>query len=139
MIVDHLTSWTIAKAIPNKEVTSVANAIFDKLILKDGAPEICLYDNSKEFTTDTLAYVCQELNIDQHFTSPYTPRSNGKTENFYKFLKASLRKLCQEDTASWDQVLTRSYLHTGVAHILLPVRDLIHYSITETHLYLYKN
>ena len=28
-----------------------------------------------------------------------------KTENFNKFLKASIRKLCQQDTASWDQVL----------------------------------
>ena len=52
-----------------------------------------------------MAYVCGEFNINQHFTSPYTPRSNGKTENFNKFLKASIRKLCQEDTASWDQVL----------------------------------
>ena len=26
-------------------------------------------------------------------------------ENFNKFLKASIRKLCQEDTAAWDQVL----------------------------------
>ena len=38
----------------------------------------------KEFTNDTLAYVCQEFGIEQHFTSPYTPRSNGKTENFNK-------------------------------------------------------
>ena len=33
------------------------------------------------------------------------PGSNGKMENFNKFLKASIRKLCQEDTAAWDQVL----------------------------------
>ena len=59
----------------------------------------------KNFTNDTLAYVCQEFGIEQHFTSPYTPRSKGKTENFNKFLKASIRKLCQEDKASWDQVL----------------------------------
>ena len=62
-------------------------------------------DNDKEFTNDILAYVCQEVNIEQHFTSPNTSRSNGKTENFNKFLKASIRKLCQEDTASLDQVI----------------------------------
>ena len=105
VMVDHLTGWPIAKAIPDKEATTVANAIFEKLILEHGAPEVLLSDNGKEFTNDTLAYVCQEFNIEQHFTSPYTPRSNGKTENFNKFLKASIRKLCQEDTAAWDQVL----------------------------------
>ena len=83
----------------------MADAILEKLILEHGAPDILLSDNDKEFTNDTLAYVCGEFNINQHFTSPYTPRSNGKTGNVNKFLKASIRKLCQEDTASWDQVL----------------------------------
>ena len=90
VMVDHLTGWPIAKDIPNKEATTVANAIFEKLILEHGAPEVLLFDNGREFTNDTWAYVCQEFNIEQHFTSPYTPRSNGKTENFNKFLKASI-------------------------------------------------
>ena len=105
MMVDHLTSWPMIKVIPDKEATTVANAIFENLILEHGSPEMILSDNGKEFTNDTLAYVCQEFGIEQHFTSPYTPRSNGKTENFNKFLKASIRKLYQEDKASWDQVL----------------------------------
>ena len=55
--------------------------------------------------------MCEEYGIKQHFTSPYTPKSNGKTENFNKFLKASIRKLCQEDNAAWDQVFDQ-ILHT---------------------------
>ena len=78
------TKWPIAKAIPDKEATTVAKAIFKKLIPEHGAPEVLLSDSGKEFTNDTLAYVCQEFNIEQHFTSPYPPTSNGKTENFKK-------------------------------------------------------
>ena len=104
-MVDHLTSWPMVKAIPDKEATRAANVILEKLILEHGSPEILLSDNGKEFTNDTLSYVCQDFGTEQHFTSPYTPRSNGKTENFIKFLKASIRKLCQEDKASWAQVL----------------------------------
>ena len=103
--VDHLIGWPIAKAISDKEAMTVANAIFKKLILEHGTTEVLLSDNGKEFTNDTLAYVCQEFNIEQHFTSPYTSGSNGKMENFNKFLKASIRNLCQEDTMAWDQVL----------------------------------
>ena len=141
VMVDHLTGWPIAKAIPNKDATTVANASFEKLIHEHGMPEVLLSDNGKEFTNGTLAYACQEFNIEQHFTRPYTPRSNGKTENLNKFLKASIRKLCQEDTAAWDQVLDqilfayRSSPHTsmGEAHYtllynrdpLLPVQKLI--------------
>ena len=58
VMVDHLTSWPMVKAIPDKEATTVANAIFEKLILEHGSPEILLSDNGKEFTNDTLAYVC---------------------------------------------------------------------------------
>ena len=75
------------------------------MVLVHGFPEILLSDNGKEFTNDPLAYVCEEFYIEQHFISPYTPRSNGKTENFNKFLKASIKKLCQEDKEAWDQVL----------------------------------
>ena len=105
VMIDQLTSWPIAVAIPDKEATTIAKAVNTNLILQHGCPEIILSDNGKEFSNDTLAYVCDEFNIKQHFTSPYTPRSNGKTENFNKFLKASIRKLCQEDYAAWDQVL----------------------------------
>ena len=63
VMADHLTSWPIVKAIPDKEATTVANAIFEKLILEHGSPEILLSDNGKEFTNGTLAYVCQELGL----------------------------------------------------------------------------
>ena len=105
VMVAYLTRWPVAKAIPDKEATTVANTILEKLILERGAPEVLLSNNGKEFPNDTLAYACQEFNIEQHFTIPYTPRSNGKMENFNKFLKTSIRKLCKEDTAAWDQVL----------------------------------
>ena len=108
VMVDHLTSWPMVKDIPDKEATTVANAIFDKLILEHGTLEILFVDNEKEFSNDTLAYVFQEFGIKQHFTSPHTPRPNGKTEDFNKFLKVLIRKLCQENKASWDQVLAQT-------------------------------
>ena len=74
VMVDQLTSWPIAIAITDKEATTVANAIHKDLILQHGAPEILLSDNDKEFYNDTLAYVCQEYGIAQHFTSPYVTR-----------------------------------------------------------------
>ena len=89
VMVDQLTSWPIATANPDKEATTVVNAIHKDFILQHGAPGILLSDNGKDFCNDTLAYVCQEYGIVQHFTSPYTPRSNGETENFnIKVLKS---------------------------------------------------
>ena len=47
VMVDHLTSWPMVKTIPDKEATTVANAIFEKLLLEHGSPEILLSDNGK--------------------------------------------------------------------------------------------
>ena len=123
VIIDHLTGWPIKKVIPDKECKTIANAILEKLILEHGTPEVLLSKNGKEFTNDILAYVCQEFNIEQHFTSPYTPRSNRKTEKFNKFIKTSIRKLCQEDTVAWDQVMDQ---------ILFMYRCCPHTSMGET-------
>ena len=69
---DHLTGWPIATAIPDKEATTVANAIYKDLVLVHGCPEILLSDNGKEFTNDLLAHVYEEFNIEQYFICPYT-------------------------------------------------------------------
>ena len=41
VMVDHLTSWPMVNAIPDKEATTVANAIYDKLILEHGVQKSC--------------------------------------------------------------------------------------------------
>ena len=77
----------------------VAATIYNKLTLELIYPKILMSDNCKEFTNDTLAYVCETFNIEQCFKSPYMPQSNGKTGNLNRFLKASIRKLCHDDMA----------------------------------------
>ena len=83
----------------------MANAIFKKLILECGAPEVLLSTMVRSLPM-TLWPMCARSSIlNSIVTSPYPPRPNGKMENFSKFLKASIRKLYQEDTTAWDQVL----------------------------------
>ena len=132
----------IAKAIPDKDATTVANAIFKKLILEHGAPEVLLPDNGKEFTNDTSAYVCQEFNIEQHFTSPTHPGQMKRlriSTNFWRLPSGSyVKKTLQHGI----KFLTRSYfniLHIGAAHIHLQVRHPIPYFIIEICHYRYKN
>ena len=55
VMVDHLSGFPVAEAIPNKEAATVADAIYNTLILEHTCPKILLSDNGKEFTNDTLA------------------------------------------------------------------------------------
>ena len=58
-MVDYLSGWPLGKAIPDKEASTVANAIYEKLILEHTCPQTLLSDNAKEFTNDLMAYVCE--------------------------------------------------------------------------------
>ena len=51
--------------------------------------------------------VLQQLGIDRIFSVPYHPQSNGKLEVFHKYLKPTLRKLCEKDPANWDKYLNQ--------------------------------
>ena len=86
-MVDHLTGWPMAKAIPYEGCATVENAIYEKLILEHTWPQLLLSDNGREFTYVLLTYVCEQHNLEQHFISPYMSQSIGKTENFKCFVK----------------------------------------------------
>ena len=49
--------------------------------------------------------VLQQLGIDRIFSAPYHPQSNGKLEVFHKYLKPTLKKLCENDPANWDKYI----------------------------------
>ena len=53
-MINELTSWPIAVAIPDKEATTIAKAVNTNLIPQHGCPEIILSDNGKEISNDTL-------------------------------------------------------------------------------------
>ena len=51
--------------------------------------------------------VLQHLGIDRIFFAPYHPQSNGKLEVFHKYLKPTLKKLCEKDPTNWDKYLNQ--------------------------------
>ena len=51
--------------------------------------------------------VLQQLGIDRIFSAPYHSQSNGKLEVFHKYLKPTLKKLCEKDPTNWDKYLNQ--------------------------------
>ena len=51
--------------------------------------------------------VLQQLGIDRIFSVPYHLQRNGKLEVFHKYLKPTLKKLCEKDLANWDRYLNQ--------------------------------
>ena len=49
----------------------------------------------------------KELGIERIFSAPYHPQSNGKLEVFHKYLKPTLKKLCEKDLINWDKYINQ--------------------------------
>ena len=82
MMVDHLTSWPVVKAIPDKEAITVANAIFEKLILEHGesstgeAPYTLVYNRDPPIPIHKLIKVV-ELYMGKNTFGMRTEQSRG--------------------------------------------------------------
>ena len=48
-----------------------------------------------------------QLGIDHIFSATFHPKNNGKPEVFHKYLKSSLKKLCENGQNNWDQYLNQ--------------------------------
>ena len=51
--------------------------------------------------------VLEQFGIDRIISAPYHPQSNVKLEVFHKYLKPTLKKLCEKDPSNWDKYLNQ--------------------------------
>ena len=70
-------------------------------------PRYILSDNGTEFKNNLMDQVLQQLGIDRIFSAPYHPQSNGKLEVFHRYLKPTLKKLCENDPVNWDKYINQ--------------------------------
>ena len=51
--------------------------------------------------------VLQQLGIEHTFPTLYHHQSNGKLEVFHKYLKPTLKKLCEKYPSNWDKYINQ--------------------------------
>ena len=106
-IIDHLTCWPEAFPIPDKSADTIVTTIINHYLPVHMCPRYILSDNGMEFKNNLMDQVLQQLGIDGIFSAPYHPQSNGKLEVFHKYLKPTLKKLCEKDAANWDKYINQ--------------------------------
>ena len=77
--------------------------------------------------TSWLYNVPQQCGIDHIFSAPYHPQSNGKLEVFPKYLKPTLKKLCDKDPDNWDK---------DINQVLASYHVIPHLATAETRFFL---
>ena len=72
-VVDMLTGYTMAVAIPNKSAETVVKAYMDHIYSMFGGSLPMLTDNRSEFRNDMFDEVCNKLGIKRVYSPVYTP------------------------------------------------------------------
>ena len=70
-------------------------------------PQYILSNNGTEFKNQLMDKVLQQLGIECIFSASYHPQSNGKLGVFHKYLKPTLKKLCEKDPSNWDKYINQ--------------------------------
>ena len=106
-IIDHLTRWPEAYLIPDKSADTIVSTFINEYLPVHMCPRYILSDNGTEFKNNLMDQELQQLGIDRIFSAPYHPQINGKLEVFHKYLKPTLKKLCERAPSNWDTCLNQ--------------------------------
>ena len=104
-VIDMMTGYTIAVAIPDKRAETVCKAYRDNVYCTFGGSSRILTDNGTEFKCKEMRQICEELDIKQVFSPVYTPQVNGRLEGWHRFLKSCIAKHIRGAEVEWDDLI----------------------------------
>ena len=105
VVIDHFSRYAIVVPIADKQATTVAKALMERVVLLHGHPAKLLTDRGPEFRNQLLLRVCELLSTKKPFTTPYRPQADGLAERFNRTLLKLLRAFIRKDQRNWDEVL----------------------------------
>ena len=70
-------------------------------------PHFILSGKGTGFKEQLMENVLQHLGFDHIFSALYHSQSNVKLEVFHKYLKPTLKKLCEKDPDNWDKYINQ--------------------------------
>ena len=93
--------------IPDKSADTIVATFINKYLTVHMCHQYILSDKGTEFKNSLMDQVLQQLGIDRMFSASYHLQCNGKLEVFHKYLKPTLKKLCEKDPANQDKYLNQ--------------------------------
>ena len=107
IIIDHLAGWPEAFPIPDKSADTIVSTFINEYLPVYMCSRYILFINGREFKNNLMDQVLKQLGIGRIFSAPYHIQSNGKLEVFHKYLKPTLKKLCEKDLSNLDKYISQ--------------------------------
>ena len=113
-IIDRFTRYV--EVLPVKDLTAynLAKQVYNKWILKYGAPDVIISDQGTQFISGIFQHLCKLSNIKHIMVASYHQSANGMVERVHKQLKKMLQIIGlsndidwydNENRIDWDEVI----------------------------------
>ena len=102
---DQFTKHILAYVTPDQTAKTVAKFLYGGYISIFGAPARLLSDRGTSFTSSIIEELCKILGIQQLWTMPYHPQTNGLVERLHQMIMHMIGKLGEDKKANWPSHL----------------------------------
>lgn len=110
--IDYLTRWPIAKAVPDITETTIAEFLYEQVVVKYGVPNYILTDRGSNFTSGYVREFLKSIGCKHITTTAYRPQVNGLCERMNGTITSALAKIARDhdDVKEWDKYVTTAVL-----------------------------
>ena len=102
---DYFTHFAITEAIPEKTAERVAKFLDRRVFNVFGPCKILQSDQGLEFKNTLVQELCKRHRVNQTFSSPYHPQTNGLVEKTNHTLVRKIASISEDQKLSWDDAL----------------------------------
>uniref|UniRef100_A0A2N9J5E4 Integrase catalytic domain-containing protein n=1 Tax=Fagus sylvatica TaxID=28930 RepID=A0A2N9J5E4_FAGSY len=78
--IDYFTKWVEAEPLATITKKNIQSFVWKAVICRFGIPRVLMSDNGKQFDNLRFRQFSQELSIQNHYSSPGHPQTNGQVE-----------------------------------------------------------
>nr|GEY19883.1 reverse transcriptase domain-containing protein [Tanacetum cinerariifolium] len=103
-VVDYLSKWVEAKALPTNDARVVCKFL-KSLFARFGSPRAIISDRGTHFCNDQLAKVMLKYAVTHRLSTAYHPQTSGQVEVSNRGLKRIIERTIGENRASWSDKL----------------------------------
>nr|GEY76835.1 reverse transcriptase domain-containing protein [Tanacetum cinerariifolium] len=104
VVVDYLSKWVEAKALPTNDARVVCK-ILKSLFARFGTPRAIISDRSTHFCNDQFAKVMLKYGVTLRLATAYHPQTSRQVEVSNRGLKRVLERTVGENRALWSDKL----------------------------------
>ena len=102
---DYFSKWIEAEAFASIKDKDVTRFIWKNIVCRFGIPRSIISDNGPQFDSRVYRDFCQELKIQNLYSTPWYPQSNGQAEASNKTLLTALKKRLDSAKGKWVEEL----------------------------------